>query len=166
MTPFSLRRLALSGAALAVLAVFVAPCVAPAEIDAGPSPTLGGEVCADLREAVGTVASWAERAEVSCEADDVGLMGLPKLPPVLQQITDHVHPVFSTDSSHDIPNAAAAHDAELDREAAEGMPLLPRRTGPTEARARAAADVDESIAAARARLRPAADKVDTVDETR
>jgi hypothetical protein len=76
---------------------------------------------------------------------------VPELPSILQEIVEHAQPVLSTDGSHDIPNAAAAHDAELDREAAEGMTTLaPPTTSPGQEQA--AVDMDESLAAARARL--------------
>ncbi len=115
--------------------------------------------CAAEEDALSTFASRA--GSVALDAGDVEdsltFGGLPQLPPVLQEITEHVRPVLSTDGSHDIPNAAASHDADLDREAAEGMAPLPRRTGLAYGKERAATDLDESIAAARVRLSAPAD---------
>lgn len=62
-------------------------------------------------------------------------------------------PSFSTDGSRDIPDATAAHTAELDREAVEGMTQLPA-AGESEGERDAAADVAVSLEVARARAQP------------
>ena len=68
-------------------------------------------------------------------------------------IPEHLRPVLATDDGHDIPNAAAAHGAELDREAGEGMRPFPEPegAGETEGQRLAAADLDAAIGDARAR---------------
>ena len=56
--------------------------------------------------------------------------------------------MLSTDGSRDIPSATAAHDAELDREAVEGMEALPA-AGVAVGEQTASADIDVAIIASR-----------------
>lgn len=65
-------------------------------------------------------------------------------------IAEHLHPALATDGAHDIPGAARAHTAELDREAAEGMGSLPA-AGELEGQHQAATDLDAAIDDARRR---------------
>jgi hypothetical protein len=154
--PTAARSLRLHLAALAVTALLLTVCFA----SCSPSPlaeeasSAGSGLAGTCAEAESAIASWIDRAESACGAagEAPAIPGLPRLPPVVKEITEHVLPVLSTDDSHDIPNAAQAHDAELDREAAQGMAWGPRAAGPTAGEQQAASDLDESIARARARV--------------
>jgi len=149
MVPSTIRRLCLRGAALTVLAMLLAMCASPASVEEGAFSTVRRDVAATES----AIVSWADReaSYVSGDAEDK-LPNPLNLPPLLLLVTDHAHPTLGTDGSLDIPNAAKTHDAELDREAAEGMIVPGPRAGPTEGQEHAAIDMDQSIAAARARL--------------
>src|ERR1700677_2133349 len=144
MVPSSAHRLGLRVAALLVLVGLAATCAGPSRLEEAALSEGCRDVSACFTAAETAVVAWADQADLSSAEDKPEIP--MKLPPIFLEVTDHAVPVLSTDGSHDIPNAAATHDAELDREAAEGMVLPPAQAGPTEGQERAAADLDQSIA--------------------
>jgi hypothetical protein len=140
--PSFTRRLGLRVVALGLLALLVTAMAGPA-------------IVAEERALACKLEAPSGGDDLSGLADDGALplnLDPSTLPPVLREIAEHVHPELGTDGSHDIPNAAKTHDAELDREAAQGMARPP--SGPRPGKTEAAASLDESLAAARAHPLP------------
>jgi hypothetical protein len=142
--PSFTRRLGLRVVALGLLSLLITAMAGPA-------------IVAEERALACKLEAPSQGDDLSGLADDGALplnLDPSTLPPVLREIAEHAHPEFGTDGSHDIPNAAKTHDAELDREAMQGMDRPSPRSGPSVSKTEAAASLDESLAAARAHPLP------------